>query len=114
LANYLNIDIRLERTITRKNLFYRSGPVQYKVLIEPALICQNTVGFTEKIIPFAYQKHSNTHIVELSQFSDLLQYLDQKYFFIETYSVQKNALALKCEAFINLIISSIFCPIFIN
>ena len=36
--------------------------------------------------------------MEYSRFSDLLQYLEQKYFFIETYSVQKNALVLNCEA----------------
>ncbi|MFX1593309.1 MAG: helix-hairpin-helix domain-containing protein [Promethearchaeota archaeon] len=97
-SKYLKINIMLERTITHKSLYFRSGPLQYKILIEPVLICQNTVGFTEKIIPFAYQKQTNIHIIELSQFSDLLQYLDQKYFLIETHSEQKNAMTLNCEA----------------
>jgi hypothetical protein len=98
LSRYITTPISLEKTITKKHLFFRSGPLQYKILIEPILVCNNTVGFTEKVIPFAYHKTTNLHIVEHSQFSDLLQYLDQKYFFIETYSEQKNAVLLDCEA----------------
>jgi predicted flap endonuclease-1-like 5' DNA nuclease len=96
-SKFLKINIFLEKTVIHKNLFFRSGPVQYKVFIEPVLLCQNNVGFTEKLIPFAYQKYSNIHIVEHSKFADLLHYLDQKYFLIETYSVQRNILALNCE-----------------
>ncbi len=98
LTKYLKINIFLEKTLTHKNLFFRSGPIQYKVLIEPLLLCQNTVGFSEKLIPFAYQKKSNLHILSLSQLQDFLQYIDQKHYLIETYSEQKNALALHCEA----------------
>ncbi|MFX1419969.1 MAG: helix-hairpin-helix domain-containing protein [Promethearchaeota archaeon] len=98
LSKYLGLHITLEKTITRKNLFFRSGPLQYKMLIEPLLICQNTVGFTEKLIPFAYQNQFNVHIVELNKFPDLLQYLDQKYFLLETYREEKNAVELNYEA----------------
>ena len=98
LSRYLGTNISLEKSFTRKNLFFRSGPLQHKILIEPVLVCQNIVGFTEKIIPFAYQKNSNIHIVQHSKFADLLQYLDQKYFLIETYSEEKNAVVLNCEA----------------
>ncbi|MFX1502765.1 MAG: helix-hairpin-helix domain-containing protein [Promethearchaeota archaeon] len=97
-TNYLKLDISIEKTLTGKNLCFHSGPLQYQIVIEPVLLCQNTVGFTEKLVPFAFQKSSNTHIVELSQFSNLLQYLDQKYFLIETYSERKSALTLQCDA----------------
>ncbi|MFX0143365.1 MAG: helix-hairpin-helix domain-containing protein [Candidatus Hodarchaeota archaeon] len=98
LSRYLSTSISLEKSITRKNLFFRSGPFQYKILIEPVLVCQNAVGFTEKVIPFAYQKNSNIHIVEHSKLSHLLHFLDQKYFLIETYNEEKNAVMLDCEA----------------
>ncbi|MFX0021529.1 MAG: helix-hairpin-helix domain-containing protein [Candidatus Hermodarchaeota archaeon] len=98
LSKYLKINIFLEKTITQKNLFFRSGPIQYKILIEPLLLCHNNVGFTEKLIPFAYYKQINLHILNQTQLQDFLHYIDQKYFLIETYSEQKNALALNCEA----------------
>lgn len=98
LTKYLHLDISLEKTLTHKNLFFRSGPLQYKILVDPVLVSQNKVGFTEKLIPFAYQKDSNIHAVEVSHLSDLLQYLDQKYFLIETYGKKENSLALYCKA----------------
>ncbi|MFW9880563.1 MAG: helix-hairpin-helix domain-containing protein, partial [Candidatus Thorarchaeota archaeon] len=97
LSKYLGLQITLEKSKTKKNLFFHSGPLQYKMLIEPLLICKNGVGFTEKLIPFAYQNHSNVHIVELNKFPDVLQYLDQKYFLLETYSEEKNSVELNCE-----------------
>jgi hypothetical protein len=98
LSKYLGIHITLERSLTRKSLFFRSGPLQYKILIEPVLVNKNTVGFTEKILPFAYQKSTNIHIVAQSKFGDLMQYLDQKYFLLENYSEQTNALTVDSEA----------------
>ncbi|MFX1377900.1 MAG: helix-hairpin-helix domain-containing protein [Promethearchaeota archaeon] len=98
LSKYLNINLFLEKTFTHKKLFFRSGPLQYKILIEPLLIHRNNVGFAEKLVPFAYQKQLNIHILSLSQLQDFLQYIDQKHFLIETYSEQKNALDLHCKA----------------
>lgn len=97
-TKFLKIDIRLEKTITGKNLFFRSGPLQYKILVEPLLICQNTVGFLEKVIPFAYQKNINTHFINIDNMSELLQYLDQKYFLIESYGEQENVISSHCES----------------
>ncbi|MFW9971413.1 MAG: helix-hairpin-helix domain-containing protein [Candidatus Odinarchaeota archaeon] len=98
LSKYLGVTITLEKSFTRKTLFFRSGPLLHNILIEPILVSFKRVGFTEKIVPFAYHFSTNTHIIELSQFSDLLQYLDQKYFLLETYKEGKNALELNCEA----------------
>ncbi|MFX0039578.1 MAG: helix-hairpin-helix domain-containing protein [Promethearchaeota archaeon] len=98
ISRYLSSNISLEKSITRKNLFFRSGPLQYKIFVEPVLISQNRVGFTEKVIPFAYQKNSNIHIVEYSKLGELIQFLDQKYFLIETFNEEKNAVILDCDA----------------
>ncbi|MFX1304408.1 MAG: helix-hairpin-helix domain-containing protein [Promethearchaeota archaeon] len=98
ITKYLHLDISLEKTFTHKNLFFRSGPLQFKILAEPILVSQSKVGFTEKLIPFAYQKNSNIHVVEIFHLSDLLQYLDQKYFLVETYSKKESSLALYCKA----------------
>jgi hypothetical protein len=91
LTKYLQVDISLKQTISHKALYFHTGPLQYKIFIEPVFICENRVGFAEKLIPFAYQKSNNIHIIELSNLGKLLQYLDQKYFLIETFTVQENA-----------------------
>ncbi len=98
IMKFLDIMVSVERTITHKTLYLHSGPLEYEVLIEPIIVCKNTVGFTEKLIPFAYMKDPNLHIVNISDLSDLLSYLDQKYFLIETYSEKKNANTLNHEA----------------
>lgn len=98
LSKYVGHSITLEKSMTKRNLFFRSGPLQYKILIEPILLCENSVGFTEKLISFAYHKDSNIHIIEHSKLTDLLQFIDQKYFLIETYTEEQNALALEYEA----------------
>jgi len=98
LVKHFQFDISIEKTLTHKSLFFRSGPIQYKLLIEPLIISPNSVGFTEKLIPFAYQKTSNIHIVEMSQFREFLQFIDQKYFLIETFHEKKSVLSINCEA----------------
>lgn len=97
IMKYLDIEISPEKTITNKTLFLRSGPLQYKLLIEPLIICNTPVSFTEKLVPFAYQRQSNIHVIDISQVSDLLHYLDEKYFLIETYSEKKNILTVNSE-----------------
>jgi len=95
--NYLKIDLKIEKTLTNKNLFYRSGFTQYKIVIEPILVCQNAVGFLEKVVPFAYQKQNNIHIIERARFSDFLQYFEKKYSLIETYVKSKTSIASHIE-----------------
>ncbi len=90
LNKYLKLNLSIEKTISNRKLFFHSGPIQYKILVEPILISKNSVGFSEKIIPFAYQKGTNIHIVELKQFSALLQFLDQKCVLIEKHSENQN------------------------
>ncbi|MFX1594831.1 MAG: helix-hairpin-helix domain-containing protein [Promethearchaeota archaeon] len=90
IKQYLQLDISLKKTLIHETLFFHSGPLQYKFLIEPILIAQGTVGFTEKLIPFAYHKITNTHIIEVSQLSNFLDFIDQKYFLIENYTKLKT------------------------
>ncbi|MFX1500393.1 MAG: hypothetical protein ACFFDH_05445, partial [Promethearchaeota archaeon] len=79
----LDQNISIKRTLLNNKLFYHSGSVQYKFLIEPVLINSNRVVFLEKIIPFAYQRHSNIHVIEPSKLKDLLMYLEKKYSLVE-------------------------------
>ena len=91
LTDHLKININIKKTITHKVLYLHSGQRQYKLLIEPLIVCQNTVGFTEKILPFAYQKSNNFHIVSISQLTNFLNYINQKYVLSEEYNKQKPA-----------------------
>jgi len=97
LVKHFQFDISIEKTLMHKSLFFRSGPVQYKLLIEPLIISSNSVGFTEKLIPFAYHKNSNIHIIEMAQLRKILHFLDQKCFLIETYHSRKSAISINCE-----------------
>jgi len=98
LNKLFNYKFSLSKTFTRKNLYFYSGSTQYEVLIEPLIISQNEVGFTEKILPFAYHKNSNTHVVQLEQFSDFLEYIEKKYMLIESCTEKKSLLVLHSEA----------------
>lgn len=102
LKEYFRIDLILERTRSHKNLYFRSGPVQYKLIVTPILVSQYKVGFTEKVLPFAYQKDSDLHVVDLLNFSYVLQYLDLKYFQIETYNKEQSAITRNNEGSVKL------------
>lgn len=98
LNKFLDNKLSLTKTFTKKNLYFYSGSNQYEILIEPLVISQNKVGFTEKILPFAYHKISNTHVVQLEQISDFLEYIEKKYLLIESCTEKKSLLLLQCEA----------------
>ena len=90
---FLKRKIVLEKTLKSQKLFLRSGPLQHKVLIDPVLCCPGKVHFVEKdTIQFAYQRASNQHIVEISNLTPLLEYLEAKYEIIEKTSQGESAL----------------------
>jgi len=89
---YLKLNISVEKTITNRRLFFRAGPLQYKVLIEPVIINQGNVGLIEKVLPFAYQKFRNLHIIELKDLSELLSYIEKKYYLIENQPDQETSI----------------------
>ncbi|MHA2390619.1 MAG: helix-hairpin-helix domain-containing protein [Promethearchaeota archaeon] len=92
LNTHQNINISVKKTLFNKSLFFSSGPQQIRILIEPILLCQGKTGFLEKILPFAYLRDINTHIVQVSQLPKLLKFLENKYYLLEEH--QRNDLYL--------------------
>jgi len=90
---YFRTDLTIEKTWTNKKLFMHSGLLQYKIIIEPILACKNEPGFLEKSIPFAVQKRYNIHAIKSKSILNLLSYLEQKSFLIETHSEQIEPLS---------------------
>ena len=112
--NYLKVNVELEKTRINRKLFFCSGPVQYKILVEPVYVSMRSVKFLEKIIPFAYLKNSNLHIVSSTQLTDLLHYLESKYHSIETYEMQEPVIKQYFKAeekFLNQIRISLISPL---
>ena len=85
---YFKSDFIIEKTRTSKKLFFHSGLLQYKIIINPILACKNEPGFLEKLIPYAIQKRFNIHIIKSVNMIGLLSYLEQKNNLIETHSEQ--------------------------
>ena len=91
LRKYLKKEIVIEKTRSNKRLFFRSGQLQYKIIIEPILICENEVGFLEKSVIFPYIKRYNLHVTKLAQFLELLDFIETKYELINNYSERSNS-----------------------
>jgi predicted flap endonuclease-1-like 5' DNA nuclease len=89
-AKYLKEGISVEKSKNNRNLFFRSGLLQYMLLIEPILICQSEPASLEKSLPFPYQKRQNIHYAHYENLPELVKFLEKKYELIETHSVQKN------------------------
>ncbi len=92
IRSHLQVAISIEKSLTKKNLFFRAGSLQYKMFIEPIMLCSNEVKFLEKVLPFPYLKDINLHVLNELKFSDFLAYLGQKYIFIEEQSSEKSLL----------------------
>jgi len=91
LKTVIKIDLTIERSLLKKNLMFRTSNVQHKVIITPMLLSANTVGFEEKLVPFAYQKPTNTYILQISQLQEIFVYLEKKCSLIEKYCCKKSA-----------------------
>ncbi|MFX1375189.1 MAG: hypothetical protein ACFFA0_05200 [Promethearchaeota archaeon] len=92
LKKFHDVEITLKKTLLRRNLSFNSGNLQIKILVEPILLCENKIGFLEKLIPFAYLKNINLHIIQTSQLAKLLEFLEQKYTLLETHNTQDSSL----------------------
>ncbi|KKM73438.1 hypothetical protein LCGC14_1410510, partial [marine sediment metagenome] len=88
----LKQEISLKTSITKKNLFFSIGPQQFKMLVEPVLICQGEVGFLEKVTPFAYLKDINLHILAEDNLTELLQFIERKYTLLEKHKIKETSL----------------------
>jgi len=92
LKRFHNVDIGLRKTTLKRNLSFDSGNLQIKIVVEPILLSENEIGFLEKIIPFAYLKDVNLHIIHTSRISELLGFLEQKYRLLETHNTKDTSL----------------------
>jgi hypothetical protein len=89
---YLQVNLTLEKSVENKKLFFKCGQTQYKILIEPVMICKTLPRCMEKSIPFPYQRHTNLHVVHQSDLSQLLAFLEQKYRLIESRVKSSNTI----------------------
>ncbi len=87
---YLQVTLSLEKGFGNKNLFFLSGSIQYKVIIEPILLCNNPPRSMEKTLAFPYQRSSNLHVVTRLDLAPLIKFLEKKYQMIEKRTKKTN------------------------
>jgi predicted flap endonuclease-1-like 5' DNA nuclease len=92
------IEISLRKTLLNRNLSFNSGNQQLKIFIEPMLLSKGTIGFLEKMIPFAYLKDINLHLIPISHLIPLIKFLERKYTLLESHSSQDISLVSYEEA----------------
>ncbi len=80
---YLQISLSLEKGFGNKSVIFLSGTTQYKVFIEPILLCYNPPRSMEKTLTFPYQKSTNLHAVTRAELAPLVRFLEKKYRMIE-------------------------------
>jgi len=80
---YLQISLSLEKGLGNKSVIFLSGTTQYKVFIEPILLCYNPPRSMEKSLAFPYQRSTNLHAVTRVDLAPLVRFLEKKYRMIE-------------------------------
>lgn len=76
---YSHITLSLEKGFGPKSLVFFSGTTQYKIIIEPILLCFNPPRSMEKSLAFPYQKSTNLHAVSRTDLGALIRFLEKKY-----------------------------------
>ncbi len=90
---YLKMEISVEKTISKKKLFFRFKQLQYKILTEPILVTKEPVAFTEiSSLSFPYRRKNNLHAIRFNQIPDLIKFLEKKYVLIEKFSQEENSI----------------------
>ena len=87
---YLQITLSLERGFGNKSLIFLSGSTQYKVIIEPILLCNNPPRSMEKMLAFPYQRNKNLHAVTKVDLAPLIKFLEKKYQMVEKRTKKTN------------------------
>ncbi len=80
---YLQINLSLEKGFGNKSAVFLSGATQYKVFIEPILLCCNPPRSMEKSLAFPYQRSTNLHAVTRTDLNPLVKFLEKKNQMIE-------------------------------
>jgi len=89
---YLQINLSLEKGFGNKSVVFLSGSTQYKVLIEPILLCYNPPRSMEKSLVFPYQRSTNLHAVTRADLAPLVKFLEKKYQMIEKRTKKTNSI----------------------
>ena len=87
---YLQITLSLEKGFGNRSVVFLSGTNQYKVFIEPILLCYNTPRSMEKSLAFPYQRSTNLHAVSRADLAPLVRFLEKKYRMIEKRMKKTN------------------------
>ena len=87
---YLQISLSFEKGFGNRSVVFLSGTNQYKVFIEPILLCYNTPRSMEKSLAFPYQRSTNLHAVSRADLAPLVRFLEKKYRMIEKRTKKTN------------------------
>ena len=90
LKSYLKLNIKIEKSRAGTILFFRDGLLQFKIFIEPLVICQDETHSSENSIAFPYFSERNLHIINCNKLQNLVNYLETKYKTIEKYDKEKD------------------------
>ncbi len=91
-------NISVEKGRNNQTLFLRSGLLQYKIIIEPLLLCHSLPSSLEKNVIFPYQKSTNIHFIDYAGLSSLIEFIEHKYQSLESYCFEGNAVKKYFEA----------------
>jgi len=93
MADLLDTNLELEKTITGNPLFFHDGDINTKIIVENILISpDSTLNESEKF-QFPYIKTNNTYCINNSDLIPLLDYISDKYVKIEKLNHRKNTLS---------------------
>jgi predicted flap endonuclease-1-like 5' DNA nuclease len=79
ISRYFGLDAIVQKGFKQKPLFLACGEIEYKIVIDPILVTNQSVSSIEKTVPFPYQHSSNLHVVELEELNELMEFLEQKH-----------------------------------
>lgn len=94
IQKYLKVRFTAEKSARNKKLYFVSGQIQYKVLIEPILLTKIPAKCMEKSILFPYQRKTNLHVIDWSNIATLLRFLEKKYQLIESHFKRTNSIEI--------------------
>lgn len=91
-------NISIEKGRNNQTLFFRSGLLQYKIIIEPILLCNSPPSSLEKSVSFPYQKDTNIHYIDYAGLASLITFMEHKYQSLESHCEEGNAVKTYFQA----------------
>jgi predicted flap endonuclease-1-like 5' DNA nuclease len=96
-------NISIEKGRNNQTLFFRSGLLQYKIIINPLVLCHSLPSSLEKSVSFPYQKDTNIHYIDYAGLSSLITFMEHKYQSLESHCEEGNAVKRYFQAKLNFI-----------